>query len=90
MFGRILKAPSFATVQTAGEQMFLGSIVINCVASRSVVFEMSRAEPHQDFVVPGPDSMIRRPAAESFRNGIDFDVVNGRQRPRRLLGFRNR
>src|SRR4030095_733442 len=71
---RVLDRPRFAAVAGAREQVLFWSFTVDVVAFRAKVFEEACAEADQDFIVPRPDAVIRRPATESPRLGENFHV----------------
>ena len=77
---RVFEGPSHAAVLATSKLEFFGSFFIDMM-KRSAVFVESAAEADQDFVVPGPDSVVSRPTRESAFFAIDNDV------PRRFRQF---
>ncbi len=68
--------PVFPAVPTAGQPVQFGFFTINVVAVRAKVLVPAFAESHEDFIVPHPDPVIGRPAAEAPLFGIDLHMFD--------------
>src|SRR5436190_11399119 len=78
MLSRVLDRPRLATIETARQQMLFRQVAVDVVALAQV-FVVTAAESNEDFVVPGPKAMVRRPAAEAARHVEDFHVTKRRE-----------
>src|SRR5438132_12703571 len=72
LLGGVLDGPGLAPVPAASEQMLLGFVVVDVVASGSEVLVIPRTEADKDLVPPRPDTVIGRPAAEAARLVVDL------------------
>src|SRR5688572_16205379 len=72
---RIFDSPGFAAIKAPREQMFLGASAINVVAFPEVPVKAA-TEADEDFIAPGPEAVIRRPAPKATRLGINLEVAN--------------
>ena len=87
LLGRVFDRPCLAAISAASQQVLFGPVVIDGVPAGTVVLEISGAETDEDFIAPGPNAMIRWPATEPARLGIDLHMCSaGRRRLRRAEG----
>src|SRR5262245_60250143 len=77
----LFDCPRLAAVQASSQHMLGGTSVIDGV-TLGLIFEVSSLESDQDFIAPGPDAMIRRPAAESSGFLEYNDILEGARRLR--------
>ncbi len=77
--------PGLAAVLAAREEVLGGFGVVDGVAAAFVHLEVARLEADEDLVAPGPDTVIRGPAAEATGFLVDVDVLDGARRAGRRL-----